>query len=472
MADDDERGNSPEEIPETGDGQTPGVADPSRRNFMKVAAAAATAAGAVGVGAYAGVKMKGTPRDEFPVPVQDGLEPLDQRNMLFTFASSKKLNAKHPERTAKFGGFSFYEAMTTTYLKGPFRDEPGYSQIDRALERASWEANDHMAPGQQFGRPDSGMLTWDQSDVAETQVEFPSKDEAALAIKSAARAYSATRCGITRRDPRWDYDPLYDISEERTLSWKDDFPFEPKTVIVMLTEMDYVTTRASPSWAHNASVGEGYSMATKCAGQMAKFLRLCGYQAVGAQNDLGMSVPYAIAAGLGEGARNGALIAPTIGPRHRICKVYTDLEFVEYDQPRDFGVASFCANCKRCSDSCPSEAITGDDDPTWGPEFEGGDDPEYAYHSRSGVLKYHNDAKKCLKFWMDNDGGCSNCITSCPYNKPDFWHHRFVDMQNVIAPGPVHAFMREMDIWFGYGTVSDPERVEAFWKSGKKMRGG
>jgi hypothetical protein len=32
--------------------------------------------------------------------------------------------------------------------------------------------------------------------------------------------------------------------------------------------------------------------------------------------------------------------------------------------------------------------------------------------------------------------------------------------------------MREMDIVFGYGTVSDPERVEAFWKSGKKMRGG
>jgi epoxyqueuosine reductase len=472
MADDNERKNPPEEIPEAGESHTPEVVDPSRRNFMKAAAAAATAAGAVGVGAYAGVKMQGTPHDEFPVPVKNDLEPLDQRNMLFTFASSKVLNEKYPERTEKFGGFNFYEKMTTSYLKSPFRDEPGYSQIDRALERASWEANDHMAPGQQFGRPDSGMLTWDQSDVAETQVEFPSKQEAALAIKSAARAYSATRCGITQRDPRWDYDPLYDISEERTLSWKDDFPFEPKTVIVMLTEMDYVATRASPSWAHNVSVGEGYSMATKCAGQLAKFLRLCGYNAVGAQNDLGMSVPYAVAAGLGEGARNGALIAPTIGPRHRICKVYTDLEFVEYDQPRDFGVASFCANCKRCADSCPSEAITQDDDPTWGPEFEGGDDPEYAYHSRSGVLKYHNDAKKCLKFWMDNDGGCSNCITSCPYNKPDFWHHRFVDMQNVIAPGPVHAFMREMDISFGYGTVSDPERVEAFWKSGKKMRGG
>jgi reductive dehalogenase len=352
------------------------------------------------------------------------------------------------------------------------RDEPGYTQLDRALAAAGWAVNNTIAPGQQYGQPNSGILSWDQSDVAETQYQFDTKPEAALKIKSAARLMGATRCGITRRDHRWDYDPLYDIEAERELSWEKDFPFEPKTVIVMLTEMDYEAVRTSPAWTAMAPAGDAYGEGDKCAGQIAKFLRALGYHAVGSNNDLGMNVPYAVAAGLGEGARNGALIAPTVGPRHRLCKVYTDFEFVEYDQPRDFGVASFCANCKRCADSCPSEAISQDDDPTWGPEFEGGDDPEYAYHSRSGVLKYHNDAKKCLKFWIDQDGGCMNCITSCPYNKPDFWHHRFVDMQNVIAPGPVHAFMREMDIWFGYGTVSDPKRVEAFWKSGEKMRGG
>ena len=218
--------------------------------------------------------------------------------------------------------------------------------------------------------------------------------------------------------------------------------------------------------------GEGYVMCSKVAGQIARFLRALGYHAVGATNDLGMNVPYAVAAGLGEGGRNGSLIAPKIGPRHRLCRVYTDFEFVEYDKPRDFGVASFCKNCKRCADSCPSQAISQDDEPSWGPTYAKGDDPDYTYHARAGVLKYHSDAKKCLRFWIENDGGCMNCITSCPYNKPDFWHHRFVDAQNVIAPGPMHAFMREMDIWFGYGTVSDPARVVAFWKSGKNMRGG
>lgn len=469
MADDDER--TPENPPE-GASASEAPSDPARRNFLVGAAAAAAAAGAAGVGTYAGIKMQGTPHDEFPVPLKDDLEPMDQRDMLWTFVASRKLNEEHPERTAKFGGFDFHEKITTSYLKGPPRDEPGYTQLDRALMIAGWEPNAYLAPGQQYGQPGSGMLTWDQSDLAETRYEFATQGEAALSIKSAARLFGATRCGITQRDKRWDYDPLYDIENEKVLSWEDDFPFEPKTVIVMACEMDYEAMRTSPAWTANGPAGDGYALGDKAAGQIAKFLRALGYQAVGSNNDLGMSVPYGVAAGLGEGARNGALIAPTIGPRHRLCKVYTDLEFVEYDQPRDFGVASFCANCKRCAESCPSEAITPADEPSWGPEYEGGEDPEYAYHARPGVLKYHNDAKKCLKFWIDQDGGCSNCITSCPYNKPDFWHHRLIDAQNVIAPGPIHAFMREMDIWFGYGTVSDPEQVKEFWKSGKKMRGG
>ncbi len=454
----------------------------SRRDFLKTSLAGAAGlklagagiagAGVVGVGAYAHHKSLGTVQSEFPVPVRDDLAPMDQRDMLFTFATSKELHEAHPERVAKFDGFNFYEHLSGSYMKGPPGDEPGYTQLDRALAVAGWEPNEYLAPGEQYGQPGSGILTWDQSDMAETRYEFESPEDAALAIKSAARVFQAARCGIAARDRRWEYDPLYDNSNARTLTWEDDFPFEPKSVIVMLVEMDYVNTAASPAWTAIGTVGDGYSMADKCAGQMAKFIRGLGYQAVGAQNDLALSVPYAVAAGLGEGARNGALIAPRLGPRHRICKVFTDVELVEYDKPRTFGIASFCKECKRCAESCPSEAITLDKEPSWGPEYEGGDDPEYAYQGRAGILKYHNDAKKCLRFWIENDGGCSNCITSCPYNKPEFWHHAFVDSTNVIAPGPAHAFMREMDKVFGYGTVSDAEDVRQFWRSGKDMRGG
>ena len=468
MAQDDEsRGAA-----NSGGGSGEESVDQGRRNFLKIAGAAATVVGAAGVGTYAGFKMQGTVHDEIPVPIKDDLEPMDQRDMLWTFVGSKALTEKHPERTRKFGGFNFYEQLTQVYRKGPVREDPGYTQLDRALSVAAFSADDRLAPGQRFGQPNTGVLTWDQSDVSEVQYEFGSEQEAAVNIKSAARLFGAARCGITPRDKRWDFDPLYDVMNERELSWEDDFPFVPKSVIVMAVEMDYEAMRTSPAWTANGTAGEGYTEASKLAGQIARFLRGLGYHAVGANNDMGMNVPYAVAAGLGEGARNGSLIAPTVGPRIRLCKVYTDLEFVEYDKPRDFGVASFCQNCKRCADSCPSDAITFDDKPTWGPEYEGADDPDYTFHGREGVLKYHNDAKKCLRFWIENGDGCSACITSCPYNKPDFWHHRLVDAQNVIAPGPMHAFMREMDIWFGYGDIADPERVRVFWNSGKNMRGG
>jgi len=200
---------------------------------------------------------------------------------------------------------------------------------------------------------------------------------------------------------------------------------------------------------------------------MARFIQRLGYHAVGAGNDLGSSVPYGILASLGEGARNGALIAPKAGPRVRISKVYTDFEFVDYDQPRDFGVLSFCKNCKCCADACPSKAIVFDDKPSLYPTYS--DDPEYTWNNHKVILKFHNDAQKCFHFWVENDSDCGNCIAACPYNKPDFWHHRFIDAQNVISPGWVHGIMREMDIIFGYGKVSDPEKVRKFWKRGSKV---
>jgi len=441
---------------------TPEAADGSKRNFLKFGLAGAGAAAATATGVTILKRMEGIPHDEFPLPMDESYKPIDQRNVILTFAHSKKLNEKHPERIKKFNNFHFYERYKQ-FLRQPYRTDPGYTKLDRALQIGGFSGVFKQVPDGIDGT-DSGVFSWKQEMLAEEQYSFSSKEEAALAIKSAARLFGAVRCGITKRDRRWDYDPMYDpVKGDKELSWEKDFPFVPKTVIVFMVEMDYHTVGTAPAWTADGTVGNGYSDAAKLSGQMAIFLRQLGFKAVASMNDLGVNAAYAVAAGLGEGGRNGSVITPYYGPRVRICKVYTDFDFVEYDKARTFGVASFCKNCKRCADSCPSKAISFED-ATMGPTYS--DDPEYTWNAAQGILKFHNDAKKCYQFWCENDSGCSNCIAACPYNKPDFWHHRLVDAQNVIAPGPMHSFMREMDILFGYGNVSDPEKVKQFWQTG------
>ena len=440
----------------------------SRRNFLKFGAVA-TAVGVVGAtGVTIAKKLEGTPLDHFPLQINDDYVRIDQRNQINTFTDSKALNDAHPERAKAFKNWDFYKNKRLFLHQKDRKHSEGQGTIDNALRFGGFSGAIAQMGNTHYGLDISnkGVISWQQHMLAKDKYQFPSKKEATLSIKTAAKLYGAVRCGITPRDERWDYDPLYNMETQKTETWENDFPFVPKSVIVIAVDMDYEAIATAPSWISDATVGDVYGRAVKTAGQLAIFMRQLGYKAVASLNDLGMNVPYAIAAGIGEGARNGAVITPEYGPRIRLAKVYTDFDFCEYTPPRDYGVASFCLNCKRCATSCPSKAITFDD-PTWGPTYAS--DPASTWHASKGILKFHNDSRKCVKFWVENNGGCAACIAACPYNKPDFWHHRLIDAQNVIAPGPVHSFMREMDILFGYGTTNDPKTVVKFWTTGDKI---
>jgi len=453
--------------------------DQSKRTLLKLGVAGAGMAVAAAGGVVISHKLDGTPMDDIVASDQlaEDFKPMDQRDVLLTFATSRALGEKYPERTEVYNRtrhkedpnhkeLNFQQAFKG-FGKQPPRKETGYTQLEKALDHAAWVPENALAFGEAAGRPRAGVLDWNQDHVARNQYRFASREEATLAIKSAARLFGAYACGIARHDSRFDYNPLYDSFEEKNLSWENDFPFQPKSVIVMLWEMDYHAIATAPAYTASAAAAECYSRQVKGAVQMKSFLQGLGYQAVGAGNDLGISAAYAILAGLAEGARNGSIIAPRVGCRVRISKVYTDFDFVEYGQPRDYGVKSFCQHCKRCAKACPSQAITHDDMPSLYPTYS--DDPDYTWNNHKGIYKYYSDSKKCFNFWIANDGDCGNCIAACPYNKPDFWHHRFIDAQNVIAPGWVHGIMREFDILFGYGRVADPDKVRYFWKTGDKV---
>lgn len=450
----------------------------SRRKFLGLSALGAlnmkyVIGSVVGLGSAAGTvfavkKAKGKILKDVPNTISDDYKQMDQRGVIQGFVHSPKLQDRNEnwvkswESAAKKRGKDFkVRGSYKKYAQPEPRDEIGYSQLEYALARGGWETSISSIPV--TVAPNHGFQSWDQSNVNKTKYKFDSKEAAAAAIKKAAKIYGSDKTGITVHDARWDYNPLYDPIDEKDVSW-DDFPFKPKSVIVCLVEMDYEALSTAPTVVSDGTSGQGYSDMVVVASHLAAFIRHLGFNAVASGNDLGLSVAYAVAAGMGEVSRGGWLITPDLGPKVRICKVYTDFDFVEYDQPRDYSITNFCIHCKRCADACPTESISFEDEPTFGPTYEGSDDPNYNWNSHSGVLKWHNDSKKCYEFWVENGGSCSSCIAACPYNKPDFWHHDLIDTANVVLPGQAHTIMKEMDKVFGYGNVNDPIKVRKFWK--------
>ncbi|WP_299805310.1 reductive dehalogenase [uncultured Shewanella sp.] len=489
--------------------------NPERRKLFKRAAIGGGAVLAAGIGVYGAGRMaiEGSVNKQWPI-LADDFKPFRGENLMFSYAASPSQMLRRPEINEQFGrlvkgnpNYNFQLQVPRFEEKGWDNSRIGFTQLDRSLSHASW------LPGFKwdlrlgaFGVPQTVFYSWDQSDVEHEQYKFETQHQAANAIRSAARLFGAARCGITRRDKRWDYDPIYHagpskemfeelhnrkihklegqaemavamqalIEEfkpvEKEMSWEKDFPFEPKSVIVMAVPMDYDNMASAPSFTSGGTVGDGYTKMATLASQMAKFIRGLGYHAVASGNDLGNNVAYAISAGLGEGSRFGSLIVPGYGPRIRLCKVYTDFEFVEYDEPHSWGIEEFCKSCKECAHACPSDAVSMDDEPTFKFAGEHSEQPGYSWSNHEGIKKFHGDSKKCFDYWLESDSDCGACIAACTFNEPDFWHHWMIVAANPFIPSVLHSAMSKMHPAFGYGATEDPTKVTKFWNTGEGMR--
>ena len=427
-----------------------------RRAFLKVGAAGAafglTTVMATKPNLTAKVYADSTIRelDGFPNKITDECKPFDHKDTIFA------RGLWDPE----------VKPQMMKFASAPTRNVSGYTHLDKALYNAGWAVEYRFAEWSMNGQPDTDAYKLNNWTNPE-KFEFENPEDASKKVKRAAKFLGASLVGIAKYNPLWTYSSLLKIDKFQDTDpqhWlrapagikhiKTELPFEPKSVVVMAIEMDYQAIACSPTRLAGAGVGLGYSRMAELGWSVRRFISELGYRSFANGNDTTISVPYGVAAGLGEAGRNGILITREFGPRVRLVKVFTELE-LKPDKPRVFGAAEFCRKCRRCAESCPGKAISFSDDRT----FEG-----LSISNNPGVEKWYIHPEKCFNFWVENGTyGCANCVTSCPYNKRDMWNHRLIASSTSLPGEQLHYLMAKMDKIFGYGNTFDQKANARWW---------
>jgi len=312
---------------------------------------------------------------------------------------------------------------------------PGYSRVERDMAAAGWNLYDSRKS------VTGPLLGGTQKEQEKVEPSAAKTRAMTRAVKNAARMYGAALAGIAEIDRRWLY--TADRSGE---------PYEiPESIdraIVMAIEMDYEGISTSPAFPSALSTAVGYSTMAFVEIELTAFIRRLGFRAVPCGNDIALSVPLAIDAGLGQYGRHGLLITKEYGPRVRIAKVLTDMPLLP-DRP-DTGfcdaVVRFCETCEKCAHHCPSKSIPKGKTRTWEGE---------TLSNNPGTKKWFVNPETCYGFWMENGSDCSNCIRSCPYNKRDGLLHRSILW--VVRRFPLmNRLVLMFDDLMGYGEQKAP----------------
>ncbi|OQX54986.1 MAG: hypothetical protein B5M54_04170, partial [Candidatus Aminicenantes bacterium 4484_214] len=243
------------------------------------------------------------------------------------------------------------EDLTYEYLVKEKGSVPNQTRLDFAFMQAAWL---YAQKGSPYDWESRGASTrfftrlgrWKPAEIGMNWAE------ATLAIKHAALFYGASLAGVAKLNRLWLYTDCFSPSRdnreraipvlsegERFERTKDAWyiPESMNRVIALAFEEDYYAIANSPGRLASAATGNGYSRMAVTATTLAEFIRYLGYRAIPAGNGVGLSIPMAIDAGLGELGRMGLLVTPKYGPRVRLAKVITDMPLLP-DAPIRFGV--------------------------------------------------------------------------------------------------------------------------------------
>jgi reductive dehalogenase len=411
---------------------------------------------------YGGFTVEQSRVEGFPYHVDsDVLRPMSEKFTTFS------RNVWSPDRRKALA-----EAENVTYknlVEGRGR-VPNQTRLDYALMAASWTYDNSDGINYRWDGPTgmvrgSGLASMGEWDPADIDMTW---EDATRAIKHASLFFGASLAGSAELNPLWLYSDHFAPQQgdrERTIpvlvegeryEKTDEAWYIPRSmnrVIALAFEEDYYAIANSPGRLASAATGNGYSRMAVTATTLAEFLRGLGYRALPAGNGVGLSIPMAIDAGLGELGRLGLLVTPKYGPRIRLAKVITDMPLVP-DTPIRFGVTEFCESCMLCADDCPSRSITK------GPQIWEGRSPA----NNPGVYKWYVTPEGCYDF---NGFSCSNCKRVCPFTKPNnSWLHQMIRKAIEGRLSPLNTVMVALDQASGYGR---PVPATEFWlREGRK----
>ena len=374
-------------------------------------------------------------------------------NGMIPFALDKSTYQRFSERNAVFSRVGWDTSFRAYRRRISEREaekvgQKGYSRIGYAASSASWMVHDYLV--REFSQKENvNLQPASPTQISSALPKYKSDDPNLNTnrVKRLGQVFGTCDVGIAEIDSARRF--IYTRNRSGTQINLSD---KIRSAIVMLIQMDYRALSTSPRLPASIAVGNAYSRAAFAASCMAEMIENLGYQAIPAVNSMGLSVPLAVLAGLGEFGRNGLLIHPKFGQRVRIAKVFTDLPLIP-DAPVNFGAVNFCRLCKKCAKSCPSQSISYGE-PTWA-------SPWGTPSNNNGVYKWYVNVDKCYEFWVRNSNECSNCIRACPFTKPLGRVHdvaRFF-IRNLRF---LNRFWIRLDDIMGYGKYKEPEE---FWKS-------